>query len=86
MITGGSVVDFNTNPTGSNTIELVAAGDAGYFAFNERLVSELDLSARRDGGEVFVGAGFFTEDAAEVAQSPSASSRSGRWQTSNPRL
>jgi hypothetical protein len=66
VITGGSVVDFNTNPTGSNTIELVAAGDAGYFAFNERLVSELDLSARRDGGEVFVGAGFFTEDAAEV--------------------
>ena len=65
VITGGSVVDFNTSPTGSNTIELVAAGDTGYFAFNERLVSELDLSARAEGGDLFVGAGFFTEDATE---------------------
>jgi hypothetical protein len=63
VITGGSVVDFDTSPTGSNTIEVVAAGDTGYFAFNERLVSELDLSARAQGGDVFVGAGFFTEDA-----------------------
>jgi hypothetical protein len=65
VITGGSVVDFDTSPTGSNTIELVAAGDTGYFAFNERLVSELDLSARVEGGDVFVGAGFFAEDASE---------------------
>jgi hypothetical protein len=65
VISGGSVVDFDTSPTGSNTIELVAAGDTGYFAFNERLVSELDLSARAEGGDLFVGAGFFTEDATE---------------------
>ncbi|HKG28191.1 MAG TPA: hypothetical protein VKB01_03580, partial [Thermomicrobiales bacterium] len=65
VITGGSVVDFDTSPAGSNTIELVAAGDTGYFAFNERLVSELDLSARAEGGDLFVGAGFFTEDATE---------------------
>ncbi|MDF3017380.1 MAG: hypothetical protein K0R44_2605 [Thermomicrobiales bacterium] len=65
VITGGSVVDFNTSPTGSNTIELVAAGDTGYFAFNERLVNELDLSARPSGGDLFVGAGFFSEDATE---------------------
>ena len=51
VITGGSVVDFDTSPTGSNIIELVAAGDTGYFAFNERLVSELDLSARAEGGD-----------------------------------
>jgi len=65
VVTGGSVADFNTSPTGSNTIEVVAAGDTGYFAFNERLVSELDLSSRAEGGDVFVGAGFFTEDASE---------------------
>ncbi len=65
VISGGSVVDFDTSPTGSNTIEVVAAGNTGYFAFNERLVSELDLSARAEGGDVFVGAGFFTEDATE---------------------
>ena len=65
VITGGTVVDFDTSPTGSNTIELVAAGDTGYFAFNDRLVGELDLSARMEGGDLFVGAGFFTEDASE---------------------
>src|SRR5215207_9806474 len=65
VITGGSVVDFNTSPRGSNTIELVAAGDTGYFAFNERLVNELHLSARPSGGDLFVGAGFFSEDATE---------------------
>ncbi|MDF3041061.1 MAG: hypothetical protein K0Q71_3767 [Thermomicrobiales bacterium] len=65
VISGGSVVDFDTSPTGSNTIELIAAGDVGYFAFNERLVGELDLSARGEGGDVLVGAGFFTEDATE---------------------
>ena len=57
VITGGSVVDFDTSPTGSNTIELVAAGDTGYFAFNERLVSELDLSARAEGGDRLCGSG-----------------------------
>ena len=70
VITGGSVVDFNTSSTGSNTIELVASGDTGYFAFNERLVSELDLSARPSGGDLFVGAGFFTEDATEEGTIP----------------
>lgn len=65
VIAGGSVVDFDASPTGSNVIELVAAGDTGYFAFNERLVGELDLSPRAEGGDVFVGTGFFTEDATE---------------------
>jgi hypothetical protein len=67
VIASGSVVDVDTSPSGSNTIEIVAVGDTGYFAFNERLAGELDLSARPDGGDVFVGAGFFTEDAAAEA-------------------
>ncbi len=64
VIATGSVVDVDTSPSGSNMIEIVAVGDTGYFAFNERLAGELDLSARPDGGDVFVGAGFFAEDAA----------------------
>lgn len=64
VIASGSVVDVDTSPAGSNTIEIVAVGDTGYFAFNERLAGELDLSTRPEGGDVFVGAGFFTEDAA----------------------
>jgi hypothetical protein len=63
VIAAGTVADVDTSPTGSNVIEVVAVGDTGYFAFNERLVTELDLSARGEGGDVFVGAGFFTEDA-----------------------
>jgi hypothetical protein len=65
VIAGGSVADFDTSATGSNVIEVVAAGDSGYFAFNERLVGEIDLSARTEGGDIFVGAGFFNEDATE---------------------
>jgi hypothetical protein len=67
VIASGSVVDVDTGPSGANTIEIVAAGDTGYFAFNERLVGEIDLSARPAGGDVFVGAGFFAEDAADAA-------------------
>jgi hypothetical protein len=63
VIAGGQVVDVDTSPGGSNIIEVVAVGDTGYFAFNERLVDTLDLSARPDGGDLFAGAGFFTEDA-----------------------
>jgi hypothetical protein len=66
VIAGGTLVDVDTSPGGENTIELVAVGDTGYFAFNERLVDTLDLSARTEGGDHFVGAGFFTEDAAEA--------------------
>ena len=63
VIAGGTVGDVATGPGERNVIEIVAVGDTGYFAFNERLVSELDLSARAEGGDVFVGAGFFSEDA-----------------------
>jgi hypothetical protein len=65
VINSGTVGDLDASPTGSNIIELVAVDDTGYFAFNERLVSELDLSARAEGGDVFLGAGFFHEDATE---------------------
>jgi hypothetical protein len=65
LITGGTVGDVDLSPAGSNVIEIVAVGDVGYFAFNERLVGELDLSTRAAGGDVFVGAGFFREDAEE---------------------
>jgi hypothetical protein len=63
VIAAGNVVDVDTSPGSSNIIEIVAAGDTGFFAFNERLVDTLDLSARPDGGDLFAGAGFFTEDA-----------------------
>jgi hypothetical protein len=65
VIASGSLVDLDRSPHGTNSIDLVAVGDTGYFAFNDRLVTELDLSTRTDGGDLFAGAGFFSEDAAE---------------------
>ncbi|MCC7022551.1 MAG: hypothetical protein IT338_06975 [Thermomicrobiales bacterium] len=65
VIASGNLVDLDRAPNGSNSIELVAVGDTGYFAFNDRLVTELDLSSRTDGGDLFAGAGFFSEDAAQ---------------------
>lgn len=70
VIAQGELADIATSPAGSNIIEVVASGDRGYFAFNERLVAELDLSARTGAGDLFAGAGFFTEDAAAEAITP----------------
>lgn len=63
VIAEGTLVDVDTGDSGTNIIEIVAVGETGYFAFNERLVTELDLSAPVSGGDLFVGAGFFAEDA-----------------------
>ena len=65
VIAGGSLVDVDTSPGGANLIAVVAVGDTGYFAFNERLVETLDLSSRAEGGDLFIGAGYFAEDAVE---------------------
>ncbi|MCA9878470.1 MAG: hypothetical protein KC442_11830, partial [Thermomicrobiales bacterium] len=72
VIAQGRVADFDTTVGGANTLEIVTQGDTGYFAFNERLVSELDLSASAAPGDVFVGAGFFAEDAAAPGLLPFA--------------
>ncbi len=63
VIAEGTVIDVDTSASGTNIIEIVAVGDTGYFAFNERLVSELTLPTSVAGGDIFAGAGFFSEDA-----------------------
>ncbi|MFN8675723.1 MAG: hypothetical protein U0Z70_05045 [Thermomicrobiales bacterium] len=64
VIAQGRITDFDAAAGGINTIEVVTQGDSGFFAFNERIVTELDLSESDDAGDVFVGSGFFDEDAA----------------------
>lgn len=66
VIAQGTLIDLDRSASGSNIIELVAVGETGYFAFNERLVSELSLPADVAGGDIFAGAGFFSEDATEA--------------------
>ncbi len=70
VIDQGVLVDVDTRSGGSNIIEFVAVGDVGYFGFNERLVTEVDLSSRISGGDLFAGAGFFSEDAVEPGKTP----------------
>lgn len=70
VIAQGRVTDFEASAGGINTLEVVTKGDSGYFAFNERLVTELDLSASGSAGDVFVGSGFFDEDAKESGRLP----------------
>lgn len=70
VIAQGRLADFDASAGGSNILEVVTQGDRGYFAFNERLVTELDLSASDAAGDVFVGTGFFDEDAAVSGSLP----------------
>ena len=71
VIATGTLVDIDRSATGSNIIEVVAAGDTGYFAFNERLSESSSICpAGPKGGDVFVGAGFFDADAVEDATTP----------------
>lgn len=62
VIDQGTLVDVDASASGTNIIEIIAVGETGYFAFNERLVTELALPGAA-GGDLFAGAGFFAEDA-----------------------
>ncbi|MEZ4561299.1 MAG: hypothetical protein R2853_00995 [Thermomicrobiales bacterium] len=72
VIAQGRITDFDASAGGVNTIEVVAQGDAGFFAFNERIVAELDLDESDVAGDVFVGSGFFDDDAAGAGLLPFA--------------
>lgn len=63
----GIVPRLNLEPGGVNTLELVAAGDAGYFAVNGEFVARLDLSAIDRAGDVWIGTAFFAESSATDA-------------------
>lgn len=70
VIAQGRITDFDASAGGINTIEVVTQGDAGFFAFNERIVTDLDLSESDEAGDVFVGSGFFDEDAVTAGLLP----------------
>ncbi|MFT4040784.1 MAG: hypothetical protein QM692_21565, partial [Thermomicrobiales bacterium] len=70
VIAQGQINDFDASAGGVNTLEVVTQGDTGYFAFNERLVTELDLSGSGAAGDVFIGSGFFDEDASQPGLLP----------------
>ncbi|GIW04395.1 MAG: hypothetical protein KatS3mg059_1015 [Thermomicrobiales bacterium] len=58
----GLAMGLRTGANESNVIELIAAGDEGYLAINGQFVARLDLSARVNPGDIWLGSGFFTDD------------------------
>jgi hypothetical protein len=58
----GLAMGLRTGANESNVIELIAAGDEGYLAINGRFVARIDISAREDTGDIWLGSGFFADD------------------------
>lgn len=50
----GLVERLNTNPGDTNTVELIAAGEAGYLTVNGEFIAQLDLSTWPDAGNLTV--------------------------------
>ncbi len=55
---GGTILWFNSDTGGSNTLEAVVQGVTAYVAVNGQFVTSFDLSANAPSGDVFIGAGF----------------------------
>ncbi len=58
----GLAMGLRTGANESNVIEFIAAGDEGYLAINGRFVARIDISAREDAGDIWLGSGFFADD------------------------
>jgi hypothetical protein len=69
-VASGTVDELNTGAGESNTIDLVVAGETGYFAVNDRFVATLDTSALVQPGEVWVGTAFYPENTVDGAVMP----------------
>jgi hypothetical protein len=59
LIASGAYEGLDTGAGGSNRLTLLAQGGTGYFFINGNFVSELDLSARRAGGDIAVATSLF---------------------------
>ena len=66
-IASGEVADLNVGPDQRNAIDLVAAGDTGYFGVNGEYVATLDLSAVDGSGDIAVATSFSPTSFQEAA-------------------
>ncbi|WP_420645199.1 serine/threonine protein kinase [Candidatus Leptofilum sp.] len=57
---GDALSYLDLNSGGSNSFELIASGDVGYFFLNGEFVSQLDLSSRTNAGDMALGTGFYS--------------------------
>jgi hypothetical protein len=57
----GDLTTLNLSAKGTNSLDLIAIGEKGYFGVNGSYVTTLDLSANREAGQVAVAAPFFSD-------------------------
>ena len=69
-VASGTIDNLNTAADEENVIDLVVAGETGYFAVNDQFVATLDTSALVQPGEVWVGTAFFPENTVDGAITP----------------
>ncbi len=64
----GPVPGLRTGPGQINVIEMAVIGTTGYLAVNGSFITTLDLSARLDAGDIWVGSGFYSDNAVVGAE------------------
>ncbi len=55
----GQIAALKTGANETNRIKLIFQGNRGWFFLNDTLISELDLSARMNSGEIYIATGIF---------------------------
>lgn len=66
----GIVENLNTGEGAENTLLLAVSGNTGYLLVNGAYTSTLDLSAWTQSGDIWIGSGYFLDDATEGAVTP----------------
>ena len=60
IIDSGEIQNLDTSEGGSNKIRLICQGNRGLLYVNEILIDELDLSARKNSGDVLIATGVYS--------------------------
>jgi len=55
----GNLPDLDISPDGSNLVKLIFQGEQGRFYLNDKFITDLDLSARMNPGEIYIATGIF---------------------------
>jgi hypothetical protein len=60
MIASGDLPDLKVGESDSNHVRLICQGDHGYFYLNGMFISDLDLSARQNSGDIYIATGIYS--------------------------
>jgi hypothetical protein len=66
----GIVDNLSRGEGETNTLQLAVSGSTGHLIVNDAFTSTFDLSAWNEAGDIWVGSGFFLDDATDGAVTP----------------